>query len=220
VLKSEPATEPTTNNCPSAASRRPGPVADLQHRCTNHSRPPQISPCAHTIRGDDLIASVGMGNNRVRRLGRVRGRLWGEAASSLTIERQGARGMGVAAQLAPTMLPHRSPAIQLLVITTHSFGIGLPQRGELSLCRRLEFIPTAEMISPKFTSVPYQRRHYVRNCQLRAGRIWPDLFVAAVRRPCRTLCVAALAEHYIQHQSFEQLFLAQVHLQLSASSFF
>jgi hypothetical protein len=37
---------------------------------------------------------------------------------------------------------------------------------------------------------------------------------------CGALCVAALAEHYIQHQSFERLFLAQAHSQLTVSSFF
>ena len=37
-------------------------------------------------------------------------------------------------------------------------------------------------------------------------RIWTGLFVAAAQRMCRTLCVAAFAEHYIQPQSFERLF--------------
>ena len=38
-------------------------VADLQQRSTNLSRPPQIGPCVHTIRGDDVIAFVGMGKS-------------------------------------------------------------------------------------------------------------------------------------------------------------
>jgi hypothetical protein len=31
-----------------------------QQRLTNRSCPPHFGPCVHTIRGDDLIASVGM----------------------------------------------------------------------------------------------------------------------------------------------------------------
>jgi len=50
----------------------------------------------------------------------VRGRLWGEAASSLTLNGWGASGDGVAAQLAPRIRSHRSHAIQLLVITAYS----------------------------------------------------------------------------------------------------
>src|SRR5437762_10564149 len=107
----------------------------------------------------ELSVYVGMGNNRLRRLGRVRVRLWGDAASSLTIERQGASGDGGSRSTCPynTVAPiTRNSAFG----DYHSFlGIGLPQRREPRLCRRLEFIPTAEMISPKFTSVPYQRRH-------------------------------------------------------------
>ena len=75
----------------------PWSVADWQQRSTNLSRSPQIGPCVHTIRGDDLIASVGMGKIgcggwEVREAA-LRGGLF------LTAERPGVSGDGVATQL-------------------------------------------------------------------------------------------------------------------------
>jgi hypothetical protein len=59
-LPSAPSGASSSARPPLPAALGLGVVADLQRRSTL-SRPPQIGPCVHTIRGDDLIASVGMG---------------------------------------------------------------------------------------------------------------------------------------------------------------
>jgi hypothetical protein len=79
--------------CKSAVASRFPPtwtVADLQQRSTNLSRPPQIGPCVHTIRGEHLIPPLGWEKPgaEVRKCERPPG----EAASSLGAERLGGFG--------------------------------------------------------------------------------------------------------------------------------